>query len=51
MMIGQAAGVAASLAISGHTSIQEISISDLQKKLRAQQAILHLSEDFHGGAE
>jgi hypothetical protein len=47
MIIGQAAGVAASLAIQGHTSIQEISISALQKKLREERAVLHMNEEFH----
>jgi hypothetical protein len=51
MIIGQAAGVAASLAISGHTSIQEISLPDLQKKLRAQGAVLHMNQEFHRAAK
>ena len=46
MIIGQAAGVAASLAISGHTSIQEISIPALQKALRDHNAVLHLDQQF-----
>ena len=51
MIIGQAAGVAASLAIQGHTSIQDIPISALQKKLREARAVLHLSEEFHPAAK
>jgi FAD dependent oxidoreductase len=46
MIIGQAAGVAASLAIRGHTPVQDVAIPDLQQKLREHGAILHLSEEF-----
>lgn len=46
MIVGQAAGVAASLAISGDKQIHNISIPDLQQKLRKQRAILHVSEEF-----
>jgi hypothetical protein len=46
MIIGQAAGVAAALAIHNHTSIQDVGIPDLQQKLREHGAILHLSEEF-----
>jgi hypothetical protein len=51
MIIGQAAGVAASLAIQGHTSIQDIPISALQKKLREARAVLHMNEEFHPAAK
>jgi hypothetical protein len=44
MMIGQAAGAAAALAIADKTAIQAISIPDLQKKLREHGAILHLDQ-------
>ncbi len=46
MIIGQAAGVAASLAINSHRSIQAVSIPELQKKLRDHNAVLHLNEEF-----
>jgi hypothetical protein len=46
MIIGQAAGVAASLAIRGHTPVQDVAIPDLQQKLREHGAILHLSGEF-----
>jgi hypothetical protein len=44
MIIGQAAGVAASLAIREKTSVQDIDIEKLQEKLREQGAILHLED-------
>lgn len=45
MMIGQAAGVAAALAISAKTPVQDIPIGDLQAKLREHGAILHIGEE------
>jgi hypothetical protein len=50
MIIGQAAGVAAALAIDKHTALQDVSIPDLQKKLREHSAVLHMSEEFHSGS-
>jgi hypothetical protein len=47
MIIGQAAGVAAALAIANHAAVQDISIEQLQKKLRSAGAVLHLEEQFH----
>ena len=47
MIIGQAAGVAAALAIREGTAVQGISIMELQRKLRERGAVLHLSEEFH----
>ncbi|MCF6283810.1 MAG: FAD-dependent oxidoreductase [Candidatus Hydrogenedentes bacterium] len=44
MIIGQAAGIAAALAIKGSTSVQAVDIQALQDKLHAQGAILHLEE-------
>ena len=44
MMIGQAAGVAAALAISAGKPVQDISMADLQAKLREHGAILHIDE-------
>jgi hypothetical protein len=49
MIIGQAAGVAASLAVRGHTSIQQVSIPELEKKLREHGAVLHLSDEIRPG--
>jgi FAD dependent oxidoreductase len=50
MIIGQAAGVAASLAVKEKKTVQDISIDALQKILLNDHAILHLSEEFHTGA-
>jgi hypothetical protein len=50
MIIGQAAGVAAALAIHNHTSVQDVGIPDLQQRLREHGAILHLSEGFPSAA-
>src|SRR5271167_1091200 len=47
MIIGQAAGVAAALAIREHRHIQDISIESLQKSLREHHAILSLSDEVH----
>jgi FAD-dependent oxidoreductase family protein len=47
MIIGQAAGVAAWLAIRDRKPVQDISIDALQKNLRAHGAILNLAEEFH----
>jgi len=47
MIIGQAAGVAAWLAIRDRKPVQDISIDALQKNLRAHDAILNLVEEFH----
>jgi len=46
MIIGQAAGVAASLAIHDHKAVQDISVEALQKNLQAHHAILSLAEEF-----
>lgn len=43
MIIGQAAGVAAALAIRKQVAVQDVPIPDLQKELRNEGAILHLS--------
>jgi hypothetical protein len=47
MIIGQAAGVAAALAISEHKPVQDVSINALQTNLHANHAILHLSDEYH----
>ena len=48
MIIGQAAGVAAALSVRGHFAVQDVPIAELQKKLHAHGAILHLSEELKG---
>jgi hypothetical protein len=50
MIIGQAAGVAAALAIREHKAVQDVSIDALQKNLREHHAILSLSEEFQSAA-
>jgi hypothetical protein len=47
MIIGQAAGVAAALTIASHSPVQNISLQQLQQKLRSAGAVLHLEEQFH----
>jgi hypothetical protein len=47
MILGQAAGTAASLAINSRKPVQDISVSELQSKLREHGAVLHLDEEFH----
>jgi len=44
MIIGQAIGIGASMAIEAATSVQGIDLTALQQKLRAQGAILHEDE-------
>lgn len=51
MIIGQAAGVAMSLAIRSRKPVQDISVPDLQQKLRAHGAVLHLGEEFRPAAK
>ncbi len=47
MILGQAAGTAASLAVNSRRPVQDISIQELQRKLREHGAVLHLDEEFH----
>ena len=47
MILGQAAGTAASLAGNSRKPVQDISVSELQHKLREHGAVLHLDEEFH----
>jgi hypothetical protein len=54
IIIGQAAGTAAALALKGNIAVQAIDISLLQKELCEKGAILHLDqqvlpEDFRAG--
>ncbi len=51
MIIGQAAGVAASLAIQGMKPVQDISIPALQQKLRQHNAVLHLDQQYASAAQ
>jgi hypothetical protein len=44
MILGQAAGVAASLAVKGNTALQDISIEAMQENLHRHNAVLHLSD-------
>jgi FAD dependent oxidoreductase len=44
MIIGQAAGVAAALAVASHAPVQDISIPALQQRLHKHGAILHLGD-------
>jgi len=44
MIIGHAAGLAASMAVHGKTAVQKVSVEDLQKKLAEQGAILHIDQ-------
>jgi hypothetical protein len=41
MIVGQAAGVAASLAIARGVAVQDVDVAALQARLRAQRAVLH----------
>ena len=42
MILGQAAGVAAALAVRKDQAVQDISIEDLQQTLKEQKAVLSL---------
>ena len=48
MMMGQAAGLTASMAIQGNTAVQDIDVPALQAKLRSQKAILHIEQEATG---
>ena len=48
MMMGQAAGVTAALAIKGKTAVQDVNVGTLQQKLRSQKAILHIEQEETG---
>jgi hypothetical protein len=55
MIIGQATGVAAALAVERRIAVQDISTPALQRELRKHNAILHVNEAFasqrHLGAD
>ena len=46
MMIGEAAGTAASLAVKNRAPVSQIDVAVLQRKLRSQGAILHRSQEL-----
>jgi len=48
MIIGQAAGVAAALAVRSGSAVQSVPIPELQKKLREHGAVLHMGEEITG---
>jgi hypothetical protein len=45
-MIGEAAGTAASMAVTKRVAVSRIDVAALQQKLRAQGAVLHLSQEI-----
>jgi hypothetical protein len=51
MMLGQAAGVAASLAVKRGVAVQDVAVDALQRELRAEGAILHLNEQVDAAAK
>jgi hypothetical protein len=51
MMIGQAAGDTAALALRSNKPVADVDIAQLQQLLHSQGAILHLSERSHEGPE
>jgi hypothetical protein len=44
MIIGQSAGVAAALSFEEKAAVQDVPINQLQKRLHAHGAILHIAE-------
>jgi hypothetical protein len=48
MMMGQAAGLTAALAIKRKTSVQDVDVPTLQQELRSQKAILHIEQQATG---
>jgi hypothetical protein len=46
MIIGQAAGVAAALAVQGRRDVHDVQVPELRQKLREHGAILHLDQEF-----
>lgn len=45
MMLGQAAGTIAALAVQRKTAVQDVSITILQERLRSQKAVLHIEQE------
>lgn len=50
MIIGQAAGVAAALAVHRQADVQDVSIPELQRLLREHGAILHIDQEYRARA-
>jgi hypothetical protein len=48
MMLGQAAGVTAAMAIKEKTAVQDVDVATLQTRLRSQKAILHIEQEATG---
>jgi hypothetical protein len=46
MIIGQAAGIAAALAVRSHLAVQDIPVIELQRELKNEGSILHLGDAF-----
>jgi hypothetical protein len=46
MIIGQAAGVAASLAVRAGVQVQDVPLAEMQKLLRVHGTVLHLDEEY-----
>ncbi len=51
MILGQAGGTAAALAVKEHVAVQNISTADLQRILRGHGAILHLDQQYRPQAQ
>ena len=51
MMLGQAAGVTAAMAIKEKTAVQDVDVAKLQTRLRSQKAILHIEQEATGTGE
>jgi len=47
MLIGHAAGIAAKLAIEGQTSVQDVPVAELQRRLKAEGAVFEYGTEFH----
>lgn len=46
MIIGQAAGTAAALAVRSNSAVQDVPVGELQQRLRRHGAILHIEQEF-----
>ncbi len=50
MILGHAAGIAAALAVSGNTAMQDIPIAELQRRLKAEGGIFEAGTEFQAQA-